>query len=106
MTHLHELASPGHDRRLEMTDLLKALVEQGWLSQEGAEQLSLLRRSASGEGAKQHPLEFIAGQAPEDLSRPGKTLDMETLTHWLARESEQAFYRIDPLKINVGASRR
>ena len=103
MTHLHELASPGHDRRLEMTDLLKALVEQGWLSQEGAEQLSLLRRSASGEGAKQHPLEFIAGQAPEDLSRPGKTLDMETLTHWLARESEQAFYRIDPLKINVAA---
>ena len=103
MTHLHELASLEHDRRLDMTDLLKALVAQGRLSQEAAEQLSLLRRSASEEAARLHPLAFIAGQAPEDLSRPGKTLDMDSLTHWLATESGQPFYRIDPLKINVAA---
>lgn len=103
MTHLHELARPEHDRKLDMTNLLKALVEQGRLSQEGAEQLSMLRRTASGTDARQHPLEFIAGQAPEDLDRPGKALDMESLTRWLASESRQPFYRIDPLKINVSA---
>ena len=103
MKHLHELARADQDRLLELTDLLNALVGQGRLSQEGAEQLSLLRRSATGTDAKQHPLEFIAGQAPEDLTRPGKVLDMESLARWLASESQQPFYRIDPLKINVSA---
>lgn len=101
MEHLHELVSPDQDWLLELTDLLTALVKQERLSQEGAEQLSLLRRSATGATAKQHPLEFIAGQAPNDLARPGKLLDIESLTRWLASEARQPFYRIDPLKINV-----
>ena len=103
MKHLHELARPDQDRLLELTDLLNALVGQGRLSQEAAEQLSLSLRSSGASNARQHPLEFIAGQAPEDLARPGKVLDMESLTRWLASESQQPFYRIDPLKINVSA---
>ena len=103
MKHLHELVSAEHDRLLELTDLLQALVQQGRLSQEVAEQLSMLRRSTAGAAARQHPLEFIASQAPDDLARPGKPLDAETLARWLASEARQPFYRIDPLKINVSA---
>lgn len=103
MKHLHELVSAEHDRLLELTDLLQALVQQGRLSQEVAEQLSMLRRSTAGAAAREHPLEFIASQAPDDLARPGKPLDAETLARWLASEARQPFYRIDPLKINVSA---
>ncbi|MFA5677299.1 MAG: GspE/PulE family protein [Pseudomonas sp.] len=100
---MHELASAEHDRLLELTDLLQALVQQGRIGQDVAEQLSLLRRSTAGVSVRQHPLEFIASQEPDDLARPGKSLDMESLTRWLASESRQPFYRIDPLKINVSA---
>jgi general secretion pathway protein E len=100
---LKQLAIPGSDRPLDLGDFLTVLVAQGRLKIDTAEQLSMLRRSSTGETAKLHPLEFIAGQAPDDVSRPGKVLDMETLARWLANEAEQPFYRIDPLKINVAA---
>tara|TARA_R110002020_G_scaffold131108_3_gene293182 strand:- start:13647 stop:15446 length:1800 start_codon:yes stop_codon:yes gene_type:complete len=103
MRKLADLATPGNDRLLDLADLLNVLVEQGRLTQETAEQLGLLRRAATGDTAKLHPLEFIAGQAPDDLARPGKKLDLDILSRWLAVEADQPFYRIDPLKINVAA---
>ncbi|MEJ6655874.1 MAG: ATPase, T2SS/T4P/T4SS family, partial [Pseudomonas sp.] len=103
MKHLTDLATPGTDRLLDLTDILKALAAQGRLALDSAEQLSTLRRSATGDTAKLHPLEFIASQAPDDLARPGRPLDLDSLTRWLASESGQPFYRIDPLKINVSA---
>ena len=89
------------DRLLDLNDLLRDLVAQGRLHQETAEQCMTLRRSATQN--QQHPLEFIAAQQLEDLSRPGKTLDLETLTVWLAEQAGQPYLRIDPLKINVAA---
>ena len=101
MLHLKELAIADSDRFLDLTDLLKALVGQGRMQQDTAEQVSALRRSAVGETQSLHPLEFIASQKLDDLARPGKKLDLETLSRWLAAEAGQPFYRIDPLKINV-----
>lgn len=101
MQHLKELATAESDRLLDLTDLLKALVGQGRMDLETAEQVSTLRRSAAGETQSLHPLEFIATQHLDDLSRPGKKLDLESLSRWLAAEAGQPFYRIDPLKINV-----
>lgn len=103
MRKLADLAMPGSDRLLDLADLLNVLVEQGRLTQETAEQLGMLRRAAAGDTAKLHPLEFIAGQAPDDVSRPGKKLDLDSLSRWLAVEANQPFFRIDPLKINVAA---
>ncbi|SDR72452.1 general secretion pathway protein E [Halopseudomonas xinjiangensis] len=103
MNHLRDLALPGSDRPLDLADILNALVAQGRLELETAEQLSVLRRAATGDGARAHPLEFIAAQAPSDKARPGKTLDIDILSRWLATEADQPFYRIDPLKINVAA---
>ena len=95
------LNAPAQDRFLDLNDLLRELVAQGRLPQDAAEQCMALRRSASN--AQQHPLEFIAAQQLDDLTRPGKKLDLETLTVWLAEQAGQPYLRIDPLKINVAA---
>ena len=103
MNRLADLAIPGTDRPLDLGDFLNALVAQGRISQDSADHLVTLRRAAVGDTAKLHPLEFIAGQNVDDLARPGKKLDLDSLSRWLASESDQPWYRIDPLKINVSA---
>lgn len=49
-----------------------------------------------------HPLVYIASQSLHDVSRPGKMLDDETLTHWLAEKAGLPVEHIDPLKIDAG----
>nr|WP_254621510.1 type II/IV secretion system protein [Stutzerimonas stutzeri] len=93
--------APAQDRFLDLNDLLRDLVAQGRLRQETAEQCLALRRSAAN--GQQHPLEFLGAQQLDDLARPGKKLDLETLTVWLAEQAGQPYLRIDPLKINVAA---
>ncbi|WP_415846287.1 GspE/PulE family protein [Stutzerimonas zhaodongensis] len=95
------LNSPAQDRFLDLNDLLRDLVSQGRLQQETAEQCLTQRRSAAN--SQQHPLEFLGAQQLDDLARPGKKLDLETLTVWLAEQAGQPYLRIDPLKINVAA---
>ncbi|WP_455923009.1 GspE/PulE family protein [Pseudomonas putida] len=89
------------DRWLDLNELLRDLVDQGFLSQDGAEHALAARRGLRN--CQLHPLEFIAGQQLEDLSRPGKCLDLEQLTLWLAQQAGQPYLRIDPLKIDVAA---
>jgi len=89
------------DRFLDLNDLMRDLVAQGRLGQETAEQCLTLRRSTAA--SQQHPLEFLAAQQLDDLTRPGKKLDLESLTVWLAEQAGQPYLRIDPLKINVAA---
>jgi general secretion pathway protein E len=95
------LASSSQDRWLDLNDLLRDLVALGILDQSNAEQALTMRRSSAN--SKLHPLEFIAAQQFEDLSRPGRRLDLETLTVWLAQQCGQPYMRIDPLKINVAS---
>ncbi len=89
------------DRWLDLNELLRDLVDQGFLSQDGAEQALAGRRGLRN--CPLHPLEFIASQQLEDQSRPGKCLDLEQLTLWLAQQAGQPYLRIDPLKIDVAA---
>ena len=95
------LASSNQDRWLDLNDLLRDLVTQGFIDQSSAEDALTLRRTAAN--IQLHPLEFIAAQQLDDLKRPGRKLDLETLTTWLAQQSGQPYMRIDPLKINVAA---
>ncbi|MBA1273844.1 GspE/PulE family protein [Stutzerimonas azotifigens] len=95
------LASPTADRWLDLNDLLRELVSQGHLDQDTAEQCLAIRRSSLN--TQQHPLEFLAAQQISDQKRPGKQLDLETLTQWLADKVGQPYLRIDPLKIDVAA---
>ncbi|WP_017938911.1 GspE/PulE family protein [Zestomonas thermotolerans] len=93
--------TPTADRVLDLADLLKELVAQGRIDQDAAEQCLAIRRSAVNN--QQHPLEFLASQELDDLKRPGRKLDLESLTAWLAEWSGQPYLRIDPLKIDVAA---
>ncbi|WP_312171176.1 GspE/PulE family protein [Stutzerimonas kunmingensis] len=95
------LNSPSQDRPLDLADLLRELVAQRRVAQDSAEQCLTVRRSAVAN--QQHPLEFLAAQQLDDLQRPGKKLDLETLTVWLAERAGQPYLRIDPLKIDVAA---
>ncbi|WP_375665201.1 GspE/PulE family protein [Stutzerimonas kunmingensis] len=95
------LNSPSQDCPLDLADLLRELVAQGRVAQDSAEQCLTVRRSAVAN--QQHPLEFLAAQQLDDLQRPGKKLDLETLTVWLAERAGQPYLRIDPLKIDVAA---
>ncbi|ONH53682.1 general secretion pathway protein E [Pseudomonas cedrina] len=74
------------DQRLELHQLLPALVDGKLITPELAQRLSALPASNT-----QHPLERIAALGP----------DLETLTEWLARHAGQPYLRIDPLKIDV-----
>ncbi|WP_095148667.1 GspE/PulE family protein [Pseudomonas sp. Irchel s3a18] len=87
------------DRWLDLNDLLRDLVAQGFISQDTAEQALGARRNAAN--SQLHPLEFLASQHFNDLHRPGKRLDLESLTLWLSQQAGQPYLRIDPLKINV-----
>ncbi|UTW09701.1 GspE/PulE family protein [Pseudomonas benzenivorans] len=98
---MSSLASPTQDRPLELNDLLRELVNQGRIDQDSAEQCLAIRRSAVKN--QQHPLEFLAAQQVDDLKRPGKKHDLESLTVWLAEFAGQPYLRIDPLKIDVAA---
>ena len=89
------------DRWLELNELLRDLVDQGFLSQDSAEHAVAVRKTLHN--SHLHPLEFLAGQQLDDQSRPGKCLDLEQLTLWLAQQAGQPYLRIDPLKIDVAA---
>jgi general secretion pathway protein E len=95
------LASSSQDRWLDLNDLLRDLVAQGFITQDSAEQALTSRRSS--QNANIHPLEFLATQQFDNLKRAGKKLDLETLTAWVAEQAGQPYMRIDPLKINVAA---
>ena len=89
------------DRWLDLNDLLRDLVAQGFISQDSAEHALTTRRNAAN--SQLHPLEFLASQHLDDRRRPGKRLDLESLTLWLAQQAGQPYLRIDPLKIDVAA---
>ncbi|MBA4261524.1 MAG: type II secretion system protein E [Comamonadaceae bacterium] len=79
----------------------RALV--GWLREDGAisadEAARTVARCASAQSTL-HPLERLAvvGVARTD----GTLLDVEALTQWLAQRSGLDYFRIDPLKVDVG----
>ncbi|APQ12224.1 GspE/PulE family protein [Pseudomonas rhizoryzae] len=95
------IASSSADRWLDLGDILRELVSQRRIDQQTAEQCLLLRRGSAN--PQQHPLEFLAAQSVDDLARPGRKLDLDSLTRWLAEYSGQPFYRIDPLKVDVAS---
>ncbi len=84
--------------RLDMTQLLGWLREDGVLSAADADRTS---RRFAGVQSAQHPIVRLAG-AGLLRERDGKVLDAEMLTEWLAGRLGLAYLRIDPLKADVG----
>ncbi len=94
-------ASAPPERLLDLPGLLRDLVAEGYLDQRDANQLH--GQSRTREQALMHPLAYIASQQLENKKQPGRTLDADTLTGWLAEKAELPLWHIDPLKINVPA---
>jgi general secretion pathway protein E len=89
----------GAERLLDLRILLDDLVSDQRVSPQDANVVAGATRSR--EQAAMHPLVYIASQQLSDLSRPGKFLDIETLTQWLAEQAALPYFHIDPLKIKV-----
>ncbi|HAB92115.1 MAG TPA: type II secretion system protein E [Pseudomonas sp.] len=94
--------STAADRLLDLNGVLAELVKQGRIDQNTAEHCLAARRGDAAT-VHMHPLEYIASQQLDDQVRPGRKLDLETLTVWLSEWAQQPYLRIDPLKIDVAS---
>jgi len=90
------------ERLLDLPSVLDELVRAGFIGQRDAEDILIAPRTAKQ--VRMHPFEVIAERELDDLRRPGKKVDLESLTEWLCEKSGQPYYRIDPLKLNVNKS--
>ena len=86
---------------LDLPTMLDELVKQGFISQRQAEDILIAPRTKKE--LSQHPLEIVADRGYENRKQPGRELDLETMTLWLAERSGQPYERIDPLQVNVNA---
>src|SRR6478736_7299817 len=87
------------ERLLDLRNTIDELVADGLMDQRDANFLAGTPRSR--DNALLHPITFIGKSNLQDQQRPGKLLDEERLTHWMAEKSGQPYYHIDPLKIDV-----
>jgi general secretion pathway protein E len=99
VTELEPAAAGDTERALDLRAVLDALVRGGRVRQRDAQDLLVTPRSQRE--LQLHPLEVIAVRALDDQARPGRALDLDTLTLWLSEQCGQPCYRIDPLKISV-----
>ena len=93
----------GRRGRLELDEVLAALIVDGRIS---AEDAKLLRQKARPQRAVRnvidlHPLVLIANAEVLDRSEPVRPLSLERLTQWLADKVGLAYLKIDPTKIDV-----
>ncbi len=92
--------APAQDRRLVLAEVVDGLLADGLVETGIAEKFKRERRYFRGDI---HPLAVIAEQRWKTPAEPPRTLDLDTLTEWLARWSGLDYYHIDPLKINFAA---
>ncbi len=85
--------------KLELTEVLELLVEDGVISKSDAGRL--LKQPQSREKADVHPLTIVADRGLTTAAPPHDVLTVETLTMWLAKRVNIPYQRIDPLKVDV-----
>jgi general secretion pathway protein E len=88
------------EHRLTLPEVLKALVEDGMVSQADADPLMADRRAQRPD---HHPLIVVADQKWKSAKAPNKILQLDTLAEWLAQRVGMPYFHIDPMKINVTA---
>ena len=92
----------GRRGRLELDELLAALVVDGYLGAEDAKQVRLGSRSGRS-AVELHPLVLIANAKLPNQRDPGRPLSLEALVEWLAGHAGLPYLKIDPMKVNVAA---
>jgi general secretion pathway protein E len=97
---VHRIVAEG-ERQIDLAGVLDDLVRDGLIERRQAEDILIAPRPKREQA--QHPLELVAARELEDPRQPGRKLDLELLTVWLADLGRQPYLRIDPLRINVNA---
>ncbi|HKR76748.1 MAG TPA: GspE/PulE family protein [Rhodanobacter sp.] len=92
----------GRRGRLELDELLAALVVDGYVSAEDAKQVRMGSRSGRSV-VELHPLVLIANAKLPSQREPGRPLSLEGLVEWLAGHAGLPYLKIDPMKVNVAA---
>lgn len=87
------------ETKLKLGYILDLLAKDGLINQQQRVQLANI--SSDQTKIPIHPLITIAEQGWQSTSKPSYPLSLETLTKWLAEKVNQAYLRIDPLKIDV-----
>lgn len=95
---IQEVNTKKPDISLNLRTVADELIDDGRLSSADADQLGMKTRRK--EQLNWNPLELIAEENFDDLKNPGRSLDLEALTIWLAERAKQQYIRIDPLKID------
>ena len=83
---------------LDWKQLVQWLAEDDVITREEAERT---HRRCSAAESRQPPLERLSGVGMVRAS-DGGTLSLDDLTQWLARHLGMEFFRIDPMKVDVG----
>ena len=84
---------------LDLRDFLDGLLSEGRIDKSGYDNAVSNRHAP--EHRQKHILQYIADLELDDLKKPGRKLDIETLTRELGRQCGQDYFRIDPLKIDA-----
>jgi general secretion pathway protein E len=92
----------GRRGRLELDELLAALVVDGYLLADDAKQVRMGVR-AGRSTVELHPLVLIANAKLANQHEKGRPLSLEALTEWLAGHAGLPYLKIDPMKINVAS---
>ena len=97
-THLQRNAKQAFSGPLDWRSLVEWLNADRIITDDEA--LRTIARCSQAE-SRQHPLERLASVAMKRAS-DGKLLDMDMLVQWLADHSGLDYFRIDPIKVDVG----
>ena len=89
------------DEPLTLAYVVKTLIEDGRIDPKLSEQFLIPARNTTTLDIS--PLVIISQQEWDDLKNPGQKLSLENLSQWLADKSDLPYYRVDPLKVDVGA---
>ncbi len=87
------------ESELSVRYVLDGLLRDGILSSRQIAQISDIAARDDNNG--QHPLVTIAELGLQSNTRPPYPLTLEQLTRWLAKQTGQVYFRIDPLKVDV-----
>jgi general secretion pathway protein E len=88
------------EHKLQLSEVLGMLAEDGLVSAADAEALKQERRYYRG---SEHPLLLIADRKWKSVRAPHRALDLDSLSEWLAARVGLGYLHIDPLKIDFSA---
>ncbi|MDE2154313.1 MAG: type II/IV secretion system protein [Xanthomonadaceae bacterium] len=92
----------GRRGKLQLDDLLAALVVDGYVLADDAKNVRMGAR-AGRSTVELHPLVLVANAKLTNRLDPGRPLSLEVMTEWLAGQAALPYLKIDPMKINAAS---